>query len=117
MTLRPAIRALTRPAILALLLLATSEPRAMTLPDESEKWIRVDTAHLTLFSNASEQATVRIGRNIEVFRAVLSRIGPTLSADSPLPTSVFVFRDDLSFRPYKLRQKGRREGAPANISG
>ena len=94
------------------LLLAT-----MTLPAEGEKWLRVETAHLTLFSNASEAATVRIGTSIEVFRAALARIGPSLRADSPLPTSVFVFRDDLSFRPYKPRQKGRRAGAPMNISG
>jgi len=117
MTPRSVVLALSRPVSLILTLFAARDSRAMTLPLESEKWIRVDTAHLTLFSNASEEATVRIGRNIEVFRAVLSRIGPTLSADSPLPMSVFVFRDDLSFRPYKLRQKGRREGAPANISG
>ena len=117
MTSRLNLRRVAGPALLASLLCAASDPRAMTLPDESEAWIRVDTAHLSLFSNASEEATLRIGRNIEVFRAVLSRIGPALSADSPLPTSVFVFRDDRSFRPYKPRQKGRREGAPANIAG
>lgn len=114
---KPALPVVALPAALSAALLLSPGAAAMTLPDEGEKWIRVDTAHLSLFSNASEQATVEIGRHIEVFRAVLSRIGPTLSADSPLPTSVFVFRDDLSFRPYKLRQKGRREGAPANISG
>jgi hypothetical protein len=34
-----------------------------------------------------------------------------------MPTSVYVFRDDLSFRPYKLRRQGQREGALANLAG
>ena len=108
------------PLALALLLpalLVPSGAAAMTLPPADQTWLRVETAHLTLYSNASEEATVRIGQSIEVFRAALARIGPSLSADSPLPTSVFVFRDDLSFRPYKPLQRGRREGAPMNISG
>jgi tetratricopeptide (TPR) repeat protein len=100
-----------------LALLVAGDLSAMPLPEQSERWIRVDTAHLALFSNASEPATVEIGLRLEAFRAVLSRIGPDLRVDSPLPTSVYVFGDDVSFHPYKLRQKGQREGAVANLAG
>jgi tetratricopeptide (TPR) repeat protein len=101
----------------ALALLVAGDLRAMPLPEQSERWIRVDTAHLALFSNAPEGTTVEIGLRLEAFRAVLSRIGPDLRVDSPLPTSVYVFRDDLSFRPYKLRRQGLRDEPLANLAG
>lgn len=90
---------------------------ALPPDDPSDEWIRVDTAHLTLFSDASRNATVEIGRQMELYRVVLARLGPDLSADSPLPTSVFVFKNDLAFGPYKLLQRGRHAGMPANIDG
>jgi tetratricopeptide (TPR) repeat protein len=105
-------------ALGAWLALQTPGPLAALPPDNgSDVWIRVDTAHLTLFSDASEEATVEIGRRMEQFRAVLAHLGPDLSPDSPLPTWVFVFKDDLAFRPYKLLQKGRHAGMPANVDG
>jgi len=115
----PARRALS--VFLALgawLALQPPGPLAALPPDDgSDVWIRVDTAHLTLFSDASEEATIEIGRRMEQFRAVLAHLGPDLSPDSPLPTWVFVFKDDLAFTPYKLLQKGRHAGMPANVDG
>jgi tetratricopeptide (TPR) repeat protein len=103
--------------LFALALPATGSLFARPVDVTADDWIRVDTAHLILFSNASRDATVEIGRQMELFRAVLARLGPNLSADSPLPTSVFVFKNELSFTPYKLRQKGRHAGLPANLDG
>ena len=106
------------PVLGAWLALQTPGPLAALPPDDgSDAWIRVDTAHLTLFSDASEEATLEIGRRMEQFRAVLARLGPDLSPDSPLPTWVFVFKDEAAFRPYKLLQKGRHAGMPANVDG
>jgi tetratricopeptide (TPR) repeat protein len=101
----------------AVTLLSAGAPPPLPVAAEGDDWIRVDTAHLTLFSDASEDGTVEIGRQMELFRAVLARLGPHLSADSPLPTFVFVFKNELSFTPYMLRQKGRHAGMPANIDG
>jgi tetratricopeptide (TPR) repeat protein len=104
--------------LLAALGLATAGPlSALPADDPSDEWIRVDTAHLTLFSDASEEATIEIGRRMEQFRAVLAHLGPDLSPDSPLPTWVFVFKNELAFTPYKLLQKGRHAGMPANVDG
>jgi tetratricopeptide (TPR) repeat protein len=106
------------PILLAALSLATAGPlAALPADDPNDEWIRVDTAHLTLFSDASRNATVEIGRQMELYRVVLARLGPDLSPDSPLPTWVFVFKNELAFTPYKLRQKGRHAGMPANLDG
>jgi Flp pilus assembly protein TadD len=98
-------------------LVAGTDPRAPRLPDTAERWIRAETAHLTLYSNASEEATVEIGRRIELYRAVLARISPALTVDSPLPTSIFIFRNAISFDPYKLLRKGELSGLTANLDG
>jgi len=92
-------------------------PRADRFPDPAERWIRVETAHLTLYSNASEEATVEIARHIELYRAVLARISPELTVDAPLPTSIYVFRNAVSFEPYKLLRKGELSGLTANLDG
>jgi len=98
-------------------LVAGTDARAPRLPDPADHWIRAETAHLTLYSNASEEATAEIGRRIELYRAVLARISPALTVDSPLPTSIFVFRNAIAFDPYKLLRKGELSGLTANLDG
>jgi hypothetical protein len=48
---------------------------------------------------------------------VLAHLGPDLSPDSPLPTWVFVFKNDLAFTPYKLLPAGPPRRMPANVDG
>ncbi len=80
----------------------TGEQRAAaSLPPEKDRWIRVETAHFLLFSNASESYTREVGSRLETFREVLARLHPGLRVDSPLPTFIYVFRNDESFTPYK----------------
>jgi tetratricopeptide (TPR) repeat protein len=96
---------------------ADSRPRATRLPDPADRWIRAQTAHLTLYSDASEEATVEIGRRIELYRAALAAINPALSVDTPLPTSIFVFRNAVAFGPYKLQRKGELSGLTGRHDG
>jgi tetratricopeptide (TPR) repeat protein len=104
--------------MLVLVALLHGAARAATRPsDGSDKWIRVDTAHLTLFSDASLDTTIEFGRRLESFRAILARLGPGLSPDSPLPTWVFIFKDDVAFTPYKHLLQGRDAAVPANVDG
>lgn len=83
------------------------------LPAQDDRWIRVETAHFTLFSNAAEERTVEIGLRLETLREALSRILPTLRVDSPQPLWTFVFKSDASFSPYKRRTAF----APHRLSG
>jgi tetratricopeptide (TPR) repeat protein len=84
-----------------------------SLPDPGERWIEVRTAHFTLFSNASDTRTREMGISLERFRAALARVVSGLEVNSPVPTWVFVFKNEASFRPYKKRVGP----GPANVTG
>src|SRR5436309_1249278 len=117
MTYNPGMRRRAAGALIAtgflLLILSPVGAVATPLPDRSEPWIKVRTAHFTLFSNASEQYTVEIGMDLERFREALARLVSGLEVNSPLPTYIYVFKHDVSFQPYKMRVGL----GPANISG
>ena len=78
MTYNPGMRRRAAGALIAtgflLLILSPVGAVATPLPDRSEPWIKVRTAHFTLFSNASEQYTVEIGMDLERFREALARL-------------------------------------------
>jgi tetratricopeptide (TPR) repeat protein len=73
------------------------------LPPAQDAWIRIDTEQFVLYSDATEEDTALIARQLETFRVMLSRLGPGLETRSPLPIVVFVFRDPAAYRPYRLR--------------
>ena len=105
------------PALTAIVLLVSAgsswSAAAFSLPPEKDRWIRAETAHFTLISNAAKERTTDIGLRLEAIREVLGRLLPKLQVDSPQPLWVFVFKDNSSFAPYK-----RRSGiAPDRMSG
>ncbi|HET9229527.1 MAG TPA: hypothetical protein VFR31_22795 [Thermoanaerobaculia bacterium] len=67
-------------------------------------WIRVDSDHFTLLSNAGERPTLRLAADLERLRATLARLDPDLELPSPL---VFVFKDEESYSPYRLVLDGK----------
>jgi tetratricopeptide (TPR) repeat protein len=85
--------------------LAASPPPA--LPPEGEPWIRVETAHFTLLSNAPEATVRAAGSHLERLRDVLTQLAPGADFDSHLPTFVYVFKDEASYRPYRPHVRGR----------
>lgn len=91
------------PAVLAILLglLVQAGGEALALPPETDTWIRVETAHFTMYSNASERRTADLGRRLERFRSVLSLFYRKFRIDAPAPTSIFVFKHGTSFNPYR----------------
>ncbi len=93
-------------AALAAALPALAGAHALALPSEQDVWIRRETANFILFSNASESHTRDVGNRLETFRHVLARLNPDLNVNSPLPTYIFVFKNDHSFTPYKKRVGG-----------
>jgi tetratricopeptide (TPR) repeat protein len=94
-------------AALASLPEAQTAPAALTapvrLPPAEDAWIRIDTEQFVLYSDASEEDTAAIARQLEMFRVMLSRLGSGLETRSPLPIVVYVFRDPAAYRPYRLR--------------
>ena len=83
------------------------------LPSKNETWIRVDTENFTLFSNAGQRRSASVGRNLERLRSVLIRSSKGMKFNSPLPTQIYVFKNDASFAPYKIDHDGK----PSNLVG
>jgi tetratricopeptide (TPR) repeat protein len=79
-------------------------------------WVRVDTPNLILFSNAPGERALEIGRGLERYRRLLATIASDLRVHSPLPTFIYAFRDDESFRPYRPRQPAPA-GTPLDLAG
>jgi tetratricopeptide (TPR) repeat protein len=77
------------------------------LPSRSDKWIRVQTANFTLFSDTTESKTREIGLDLERLRAVLLRIRTSLTVNAPVPTSLYVFKRAAAFEPYWPRVDGK----------
>jgi Flp pilus assembly protein TadD len=74
---------------------------------KKEDWIELRTAHFTLFSDAGEKAVRRIGADLERLRDALAQLTPGLTLNSPTPTYIFVFKDELAFKPYRQTYQGK----------
>jgi tetratricopeptide (TPR) repeat protein len=98
---------------IALAALAADTLGSVSLPSRKDAWIRVETAHFTLFSDASESKTKEVGANLEKLRAVLLLLKQTATSSSPVPTFVFVFKSDAALEPYKPMFRGK----PSRTSG
>jgi tetratricopeptide (TPR) repeat protein len=97
-----------RPLVLAIgLVLLPAAARAEAgpegLPAESDHWMRLQAPHVLIFSDATPERTAELARQIETFRAALLKLGSGLEARSPVPTVVFIFKDQETYRPYRLR--------------
>ncbi|HYT33281.1 MAG TPA: hypothetical protein VEO37_11845 [Thermoanaerobaculia bacterium] len=84
-----------------------------TLPSRKDTWLRVETAHFTLYGDARESKIKEVGEELEKLRSVLLVLRQSLTASSPVPTSVFVFKSDAALDSYKPLFRGR----PSRASG
>ncbi len=78
-----------------------------------ETWLSVRSKHFLLVGNASETDIRKVGVRLEQFRDVFSRIFTRSKANSAIPITVIVFKNDGAFRPYKPLYQGK----PATVSG
>lgn len=89
-----------RLAAAVVLLLSSSFP-ARALPKEKDTWIRLDTDHFVVFSNAGERVTRRTAANLERLRDVLSQIAAGTQLGSPQPMYIYLFSSRAAFTPYR----------------
>lgn len=71
-----------------------------------ENWQRLRTNNFTVISNAGQNDIKRVATQLEVFRSVLAQLLPRARISSPVPNTVFLFKDHHSFRPFKPKYKG-----------
>src|SRR5262245_16960044 len=68
-----------------------------------DTWVSVRTKNFFMLGNASEKDIRKVGLKLEQFREVFTRLFPKLKFNTPVPTTVIVFKSDSSFAPFKPR--------------
>jgi tetratricopeptide (TPR) repeat protein len=77
-----------------------------------DNWIGLTTKNFNIVSNANEGETRRLALKLEQFHFVFSKLF-NLPLQRAVPTTVIVFKNDGSFKPYKPLYNGK----PANLAG
>jgi len=61
----------------------------------ADKWLLVRSRNFVLVGNASESSIKRVGRELEEFRSALGNLFPGVKQESPITTTVVVFKDEF----------------------
>src|SRR5262245_23024179 len=77
-----------------------------------DKWINLTTKNFNIISSAGEAETRKLALKLEQFHSIFSKLF-NLPAVRPIPTTVMVFRNDDSFKPFKPLYNGK----PKNVAG
>jgi Flp pilus assembly protein TadD len=98
---------------LAVLLVASTSFAALPFPPEKEKWLKLTSGELRIFSSASERETRELATNLLRMREAVGKV-TQLKVRSPLPMYVFLFKNERGFAPYRDAVFQRRN---ANVTG
>lgn len=79
----------------------------------ADKWISIRSRNFLLVGNAGESDMRRVGRALEEFRGALAMMFPKMEQASSVQSTVLVFKNDESFKPYKPVQDGKLVNAIA----
>jgi tetratricopeptide (TPR) repeat protein len=72
-----------------------------------ESWIKLQSKNFTVIGNAGEDDITKLATSLEEFRHALSLLFPKANIETPVPTTVFLFKSHDSFRPFKPQYKGK----------
>jgi tetratricopeptide (TPR) repeat protein len=81
----------------ALLLVALTAHKTAQAKDT---WIKVQSQNFTLIGNAGEKDIRQVANRLEQFRDVFSRLFPNAKFETPVPTTVIVFKSMSSYKPF-----------------
>jgi tetratricopeptide (TPR) repeat protein len=95
-------------AILCLLLVAAASPAGA-----KETWTRVRSENFLLVGNAGERDMREVAARLEQFREVFARLATNANFVSPVPTTVIVFKSNVSFQFFKPLY----QGSPSDVVG
>ena len=85
-------------AVSLCLLLAVSQNTTVSAKDT---WVSVRTKNFFMLGNANEKDIRKVGLKLEQFREVFTRLFPKMKFNTPVPTTVIVFKSDSSYAPFK----------------
>lgn len=66
-----------------------------------DTWVSVRTKNFLMVGNASEKDIRRVALKLEQFREAFTNLFPNIRFNTPVPTTVIVFKSDSSFAPFK----------------
>lgn len=89
------------PLAISLCLLAVASHH--TTVAAKDTWVSVRTKNFFMLGNAGEKEIRRVGLKLEQFREVFTRLFPKMKFNTPVPTTVVVFKSDSSYGPFKPR--------------
>ena len=69
-----------------------------------DNWTSVRSQNFQLVGNASEKDIRLVANRLEQFRSVFALLFPAIKLNSPVPTTVIVFKSDSSYKPFKVNQ-------------
>lgn len=73
-------------------------------------WIRVHSKNFNLIGNAAESEIKNVALKLEEFRAALSQVLDQYNFNSPVPTTVLVFKSAADYKPFKpLKKNGETD--------
>jgi tetratricopeptide (TPR) repeat protein len=79
----------------------------------ADKWLSIHSKNFLLVGNAGESDIRRVGRTLEEFRSAVAIVFPKMEQTSSVPTTILVFKNDESFKPFKPLYKGQPSDALA----
>lgn len=86
---------------LVFLLALILSPALSHSADAKDSWVSVRSKNFFLIGNGSEKEVRQVAIKLEQFRDVFSRLFPKMRFTTPVPTTVVVFKNDNSYRPFK----------------
>ncbi|HEX8249785.1 MAG TPA: tetratricopeptide repeat protein [Pyrinomonadaceae bacterium] len=93
------------PAFAVLLLVLAFSNINVAAKDE---WLAVRSKNFYLIGNASDKDIRKVATRLEQFREVFRQILSKINFNSPVPTTVIVFKDDKAYNPFKpVRATGK----------
>src|SRR5262249_31101405 len=85
-------------AVSVCLLLVVSQHTTVVAKDT---WVSVRTKNFLMLGNASEKEIKNVGLKLEQFREAFTNMLPSIRFNTPVPTTVIVFKSDSSYAPFK----------------
>jgi tetratricopeptide (TPR) repeat protein len=87
--------------------------QAKPAPQTRDNWRSVRTNNLFVIGNADAEKLRQVAAWLEFFHSSFARLVSRNVLNSSVPTTVIIFRDDVTFTPFKPLYQGR----PANVAG
>jgi hypothetical protein len=81
-----------------------------TLAPKDERWIELRSKNFLVVGNDSEERIRKVAADLELFRDQFASFFPRAKAVSSVPTTVVVFRNGETFRPYRRVRSEAQDG-------